>query len=100
MSTSLILLELPGVTGDCSIAGFAGHIALESFSWGVNSTMKIESGPKGKANVSVKCDQLQVSKYYDSSSIQMCNLLGKDKEFETGVILKFVDSTSLAQRAN
>jgi type VI protein secretion system component Hcp len=91
MSTSLLLLELPGVIGDCSISGFTGHITLESFSWGLSSATRAVKDSKDKAKASVSFDQLQVSKFYDSSSIQLCNLMGNDKELQNGVTLRFVD---------
>jgi type VI protein secretion system component Hcp len=94
MSTSLLLLELPGVTGDCSIVGFSGHIALESFSWGLHADSTKSDAKGEKAKISVKFEKLQFSKYYDSASIQLCNLMNSDTKIEKGVVLKFVDPTS------
>jgi len=94
MSTSLLLLEFPGaaVTGDCTIAGFAGHISLDSFSWGsVKAITKQEKGKK--PTTSVKFDKLQVTKVYDCSSIPMANMMNSETKFATAV-LKFIDPLS------
>ncbi|MBV8605552.1 MAG: type VI secretion system tube protein Hcp [Pelomonas sp.] len=102
MTVSLILLEIlpatgPAVTGDSTVASYPGHIAVESFNWGVKSEPRKGSGNGNLAPI-VKPQTLTVKKQFDRASTVLYTMMEGDKPFTA--TLRFIDPSTSSRSAS
>jgi len=101
MTVSLILLEIlpatgPAVTGDSTVASYPGHIAIESFSWGVKSVPRKGSGTNNLAAI-VKPQTLSLKKQFDRASTVLYTMMESDDAFKA--TLRFIDPSTSSKSA-
>ncbi|MGC3967835.1 MAG: type VI secretion system tube protein Hcp [Pirellulales bacterium] len=102
----MILVYVPGITGDCQIPGFDGSSSAEnkqfftvsSFTFGVQREME-ESAKSGTADLNIGVGELQectMSKSMDSASIMLARKAISGSSVGTAEV-KFVEAITLDQ---
>ncbi|MGC3967836.1 MAG: type VI secretion system tube protein Hcp [Pirellulales bacterium] len=100
----MILLHVPGVTGDCQIPGFIGakgYFTATSFTFGVQREME-ESAKAGTADLNIGVGELQectLSKSMDLSSALLARKAISGSSVGT-VEVKFVEAVTLEKEAS
>lgn len=90
MAVSLILLEIPSVTGDSTIGSYRGMIVVESFSWGVGAELVAQV--KGEQRTAIKAKVFRFKKQFDRASTVLYTMMNSDKKFEA--TLRFIDPST------
>ena len=102
----MILVHIPGVTGDCNVPGFDGSSAAEnkgfftvnSFSFGVQRELE-ESAKAGTADINIGVGELQectISKSMDAASTLLARKAISGSSVGT-VEIKFLEAVTLDQ---
>lgn len=79
-------IDIAGVTGECTAAGFEGKIEIYSFSWGASNPTTVGSGSTGLAAGKVSLSSFNIMKKSEKSSPILFSACCTGKHFDTATV--------------
>jgi len=76
----------PGVTGECTAAGFEGKIEIYSFSWGASNPTTVGSGKEGLSAGKVSISSFNIMKKTEKSSAVLFAACCAGKHYDEAIV--------------
>lgn len=94
-----LILEIPGIEGECQVKGFEKKISIESMSLANTMELQVSTGNATRSVHTVKIGDIEIERHFDSASVPIIQRLIAGKSLGTTkiYILKALGVDKMAQ---